>query len=84
MLFYRTDLMEAAGIDEASTTWEEGKTAAEKMTTAETFGLTIPSWGEMTWTMWGWMLAEAEALFQLLRLFRYTIFPTEFFAAAGD
>lgn len=60
VLFYRTDLMEVAGIDEVPTTWEEWKTAAEKMTTAETFGLTIPSWGEMTWTMWGWMLAEGH------------------------
>ena len=60
VLFYRTDLMEAAGIDKVPTTWEEWKTAAEKMTTAETFGLTIPSWGEMTWPMWGWMLAEGH------------------------
>lgn len=60
VLFYRTDLLEAAGYDHAPATWDELLDAAVKMTTNDIFGLALPSWGEMTWTTWGWMMQSGH------------------------
>ena len=42
MLYYREDLLEAAGI-EPPTTWDELLVAAEKLTTPDVFGIGIPT-----------------------------------------
>lgn len=60
VLFYRKDMMEAAGITSVPKTWAELLEAGQKMTTPEVFGLEIPCWGDMQWTMWGWMLQSGH------------------------
>ncbi len=53
VLYYRTDLFEAAGITEAPKTWDELIAAAKKLTTADVFGLSIPDFPSMGWCTWG-------------------------------
>jgi ABC-type glycerol-3-phosphate transport system substrate-binding protein len=41
-LYYRKDLLDAAGIDAAPTTWDEVQAAAKKLTSGDVYGLGIP------------------------------------------
>lgn len=56
VLYYRTDLVKAAGLDPASPpkTWDELETWAEKLTTDSVKGFTIASVAnELAWSSWG-------------------------------
>jgi multiple sugar transport system substrate-binding protein len=60
VLFTRTDILEAAGIDSPPTTWEEVREAAKTLTArgAGNYGYYIPQWDaplpiEMTWSFGG-------------------------------
>lgn len=50
VMYYRKDMLEAAGIAAPPKTWAEFKEAAEKMTTNDVFGATMT----YEWSMWGW------------------------------
>lgn len=54
LLYYRTDLLEEAGIDKVPTTWDELVEAASKLTTNSRFGLALMTGGDMGWSTWGW------------------------------
>ncbi len=53
VLYYRTDLYEAAGITEAPKTWDELIATAKLLTTNDVFGLSIPDFPSMGWCTWG-------------------------------
>lgn len=59
VLYYRTDLAKAAGLDPASPpkTWDELVTWADKLTDGKTKGMTIASTqGDLAWSSWGLQL----------------------------
>lgn len=61
-LFYRTDLLEAAGLDAAPTTWDEFQAAAEAMTVDGNYGAGLfAGWGAFEFYPWLWQ-AGAEVL----------------------
>lgn len=61
-LFYRTDLFEAAGIDNPPTTWEEFAADAQKLTSGDTHGVGLfGGWGGFEFYPWLWQ-AGAEVL----------------------
>jgi len=62
VLFYRTDLFEAAGIAAAPKTWDELMEDAKKLTTNDMFGLSIPDFPSMAWCTWGLQAATAGHL----------------------
>lgn len=60
VLYYRTDLFEAAGIDGPPTTWEELIADAEKLSTPEVFGVRLAQNApDMSWSTWGYQLNAA-------------------------
>lgn len=62
VLFYRTDLFEAAGITEAPKSWDELMEAAKKLTNNEVFGLSIPDFPSMGWATWGYQASTSGHL----------------------
>lgn len=62
VLFYRTDLFEAAGIEEVPTTWDELIEAAKLLTTDDMFGLSVPDFPSMGWSTWGMQYATSGHL----------------------
>ncbi|MGI8417711.1 MAG: ABC transporter substrate-binding protein [Nakamurella sp.] len=56
VLYYRTDLVKAAGLDPTKppTTWDQLITWAQKLTTGKVKGMTIASTSaDLTWSSWG-------------------------------
>ena len=62
VLYYRTDLFEAAGITEAPKTWDQLIEDAKKLTTNDVFGLSIPDFPSMGWCTWGLQVATSGHL----------------------
>lgn len=61
-LFYRTDLFEAAGIDNPPATWEEFKATAETLSTGGAHGVGLfGGWGGFEFYPWLWQ-AGAEVM----------------------
>lgn len=50
VMYYRKDMLEAAGFDHPPKTWQEHIDMAKAMTTGDVFGTTMNT----EWSMWGW------------------------------
>ncbi len=62
VLFYRTDLFKAAGLDPAKppTTWDQFVEYAKKLTKGNVFGASFPGFGpDCGWATWGWQQTAA-------------------------
>lgn len=55
VMYYRKDLLEAAGFAEPPKTWEEFRAAAKALTTNDMYGATF----NYEWSMWGWEFGAA-------------------------
>ena len=55
VMFYRKDLLEAAGFPEAPKTWDEFLAVAKALTTDDMYGATF----NYEWSMWGWEYTAA-------------------------
>ncbi|MGI6569978.1 MAG: ABC transporter substrate-binding protein [Caldicoprobacterales bacterium] len=54
VLFYRKDILEAAGYTEPPKTWDELIEMAVELKTDEMYGIGVPYWGgEIGWSTWG-------------------------------
>lgn len=63
VLWYRTDLFEAAGLDGPPTTWDELIDYANQLTTNEVFGIRLAQFaGPMAWSTWGYQYNVAGHL----------------------
>lgn len=60
VLYYRTDLFEAAGLDGPPTSWEQLEEYANALSTPEVFGLRLAQNAvDMSWSTWGYQLNVA-------------------------
>jgi multiple sugar transport system substrate-binding protein len=65
VLYYRTDLFKAAGLDPAKPpkTWDQYIEYAKKLAKGDVFGSNFPAFGgEIGWTTWGWQYTAAGHL----------------------
>lgn len=65
VLYYRTDMFKAAGLDPAKPpkTWDQYIEYAKKLTKGDVFGSNFPGFGvEVSWSTWGWQYTAAGHL----------------------
>lgn len=62
VLYYRTDLFKAAGLDPAKPpkTWDQFVDYAKKLTKGDVFGASFPGFGgDCGWATWGWQMTAS-------------------------
>lgn len=55
VMYYRTDLFEAAGLEAPPKTWDELLEYAKKLTTSTVYGVNLPGTGELAWAVYPYM-----------------------------